>query len=305
MAHNLIASRIIFASVFCALFFNGISPAMADKYYKDSERPGWFWKNEPTEEESQETEKQPPSPSPQKTEVQPDRKEKKYEWQNRKELRYADFTPQQLWDLKPAEFQALFDSFKEQAVWRPTEQHVRDNLKMLDLARRKALAYQNVQQYVVQKNADLNLERDYPVSAPGKEAVKQISLQDMNMRLDASREIYGLVYFYRNGCPYCEAEDKILGYFVVSRHWTVKPVNISEHPDLAARFNISITPSLILVKRGNDGYLPISNGVISMEELSTRVYNGVRLLNGEITPEQYEMKEYEKGGGFDPLAPLQ
>lgn len=305
MANILMLHRTISCAVLCTILCSTLAPAWADRYYTDSDRPGWYWKNDPPEEEKQEPEKQSPRQSPpQKAESQQENKDKQYEWQGRKEILYSDFTPQQIWDMKPPEFEKLLSTFKEQAVWRPTEHHVRDHLKMLDLTRRKALAYQNVQQYVVQTNSDLSLEHDYPISAPGKEAVKQLSKNDINSRLNVSRENYGLVYFYQDNCPYCSAQDKILEHFIASRKWTVKPVNIREYPELAAKFNISITPSLILVKKGNDGYLPLSNGVISIEELSSRTYNGVRLLNGEITPEQYEMREYEKGGAFDPLAPL-
>lgn len=271
-------------------------------YYTPSDRPGYYWGKDPVEPEEQEPEKPAPqAPAPK----QPQKEEsKKYEWESREDLRFADFTPQQLWDMKPKEFGALLEAFKEQGVWKPTEAHVHDTYAMLDIARRKASAFSNVQQYVVHKYADISTERDYPTAVPGTEAIRQMKTQEVTQRVAKAAGEYGLFYFYKPGCPYCAEEEKILKFFIASRRFEVQPINILERPDIASQFGITITPSLVLVKRGSDQPLPISYGVIALDELEARVFNGVRLLEGETTPEQYGVREYERGGAFDPTAPL-
>jgi conjugal transfer pilus assembly protein TraF len=279
-----------------------VLPAVASaQYYTTSDRPGYYWgKDDPLPEELE-----PPVPEqsakPQKKLTE---EQQKYGWESREELQFSDFTPQQLWDMKPKEMSALMEAFKEQSVWRPTEGHVRDTYAMMDMVRRKAVAFTNVQQFVVNKYPEVSTEREYPTAAPGKEAVRLSRTQEVTSRVAAASTEYGLIYFYKPGCPYCEAEEKILKHFIASRNFAVQPVNILEQPGVAAQFNITITPSLVLIKRGNDTPLPISYGVIALDELEARVFNGVRLLDGQTTPEQYGVREYEKGGAFDPTAPL-
>lgn len=271
-----------------------VLPAYGENaYYAPSDRPGWWWKNEIKEEQKEPDE--PNTPKEEKNTGKP---------KERRHLKISDYPPHELWNMYPDDFTALLDDFKKQAVQAPTEENVQGYLTMQDLARRKAYAYSNVTQVVLQKHPELSVERDYPVAGPGKEALRQMNEQDLSGRILAARTHYALIYFYKNGCPYCEAQEKILSYFVDSRKWTVKGVDISASPELAARFNIAITPSLLLIKQGNDGYLPLSSGVISLNELEERIYNGVRLLDGEITPEQFNMREFQRGGSFDTTAPL-
>ena len=175
---------------------------------------------------------------------------------------------------------------------------------MMDLGRRKAAAFANVQQVVMNKYPDVSMEHDSSINQPGQDAIKEVKQAEVSQKIGDSRGEYGLVYFYRPDCPYCAAEEKVLRFFHESRHFEIKPVNIREHSDLASRFNITITPSLILVKRGDEGFQPISYGVISLEELDYRVFSSIRLMEGQIVPEQYGVREYERGGAYDPLAPL-
>ena len=291
-----------------ALFFTA-PIAVSAQYYTYSDRPGYYWgKDAPPPEEPEAPEpKQAPAPAekqePKKDEAKKE-DPKKYEWENREEISFSEFTPQQIWDMRPKEFSALFDAFQQQSVWRPTESHVHDTYAMIDMARRKAAAYTNVQQLVMQNSPDLSTERDYPSAVPGKDASRGLKIEEINSRVATAAGEYGLLYFYKPGCPYCEAESKILGYFEASRHFEVERVNIYDNPGLASELNITITPSLVLIKRGSNTPIPISYGVIALDELETRVFDGVRLYEGETTPEQYGVREYERGGAFDPTAPL-
>lgn len=290
---NFLGKSILLALLIVAL----AAPCRGERFYKDSDLPGYWWGKDPAEEQKEAPETAAPSPREEQRPQEPKKAPRN--------PKLSDYTTQQLWDMHPDDFAALLEEFRKQAVQNPTDENVTAHLKVQDLARRKALAYQNAQQYALLKHPELSLERDYPISGPGKEAAKNMTNSDQESRISAARDNYGLVYFYQDGCPYCVAQQQILQYFIQSKKWTVKPVNIQTEPVAAARFNISTTPTIILVKKGDDGYLPVSSGVISIEELEGRIYNGVRLLDGEITPEQFNMRDFQKGGGFDPLAPLQ
>lgn len=302
-------TRKCFLAVILALVgaFLSLPAFVSAQYYTNSDRPGYWWGKDAAQEEEEPPVSKQPAPKPEKQQPKEEAKKEephKYEWEAREELRFSEFTPQQIWDMKPKEFSALMDAFKDQSVWRPTEAHVHDTYAMIDMARRKAAAYTNVQQLVLSKDQQISTERDYPTSAPGKEVTRVARNEEVGAGLNAVAAQYGLFYFYKPGCPYCEAEEKILTFFVNSRHFSVQPINVQQNPEMAAQFNITITPSLVLVKRGNDTPIPISYGVIALDELEARVFNGVRAYEGQVTPEQYGVRDYERGGAFDPTAPL-
>jgi len=50
--------------------------------------------------------------------------------------------------------------------------------------------------------------------------------------------------------------------------------------------------------------MPISVGVISMEEMEQKSYQAIRYLNGDTTPETFTNQEFEKGGSLDPRSIL-
>ena len=47
--------------------------------------------------------------------------------------------------------------------------------------------------------------------------------------------------------------------------------------------------------------MPISSGVISLSELKTKLYRSIKLMRGEITPQQWFLYEFEKNKSADPL----
>jgi len=284
------------------LFFT-VFPAHAERYYTDSDRPGFWWGKDPPEKPEEKSEERP-KPKQQTEQTKP-AEPRKYEWESRQEFKFSDFTPQQIWDMDPKEMGALIDAFQNQSVRTLKENHVHDFYRMVDLGRRKAAAFANVQQKVVNTYPDVSMEHDASINEPGQDALKRVKLAEVKDRMATARNEYGLVYFYRPNCPYCEAEEKILRFFHDSRGFEIKPVNILERPDLGAMFNVTITPTLILVQKGNEGFQPISYGVISLDELEYRVFSTIRLMEGQIQPEQYGVRDFERGGAYDPLAPLQ
>ena len=72
-----------------------------------------------------------------------------------------------------------------------------------------------------------------------------------------------------------------------------------ENPELAAKVGVETTPSVILIKKGVKDHFPVSAGVITSDEIEDKTYRAVRLLNGEITPQEYSLHDFQKGGGFD------
>lgn len=266
-------------------------PAMASAgetsapFYDDAKR-GWFWyETVPAPAEEQPAEARPGLPAV----FIPD-------------MRH--YTTEQLWRMHPDQFKELLQAFQKKAIMEPSVENLRDYMTMQDIARRKAAEFAMVTNYTLQANPELDLNRDYPLATPGRTARTRLQQQEIQTRLASARKDHALIYFYSPSCAYCQEQDGILRYFVDRHGWEIKPVNIEEQPSLAARFNVQTTPSMLLIQRGNADYLPAAVGVVSLDTLEDRLFRGVRLLGGEITPQEYAMYDFQRGGAMDPQSIL-
>ena len=245
-------------------------------YYNDSARGWWWYEKEPAKP----AQKKPPTPE---TAVPAPQK----------------YSYEQLWEMHPDRFQEVAEAIKKQAVQKPTEENVKEYFEVQEIARKKALAFANVAQYVWQKYPELTTRKDYPITTPGNLArIARINEERQRILAD-NRDNFALLYFQRPDCSYCDEQARILEWFTNETGWTVKKVNTQENPELAARFKVELTPTLILIQKGNQEFLPVSAGVISADEIEDKAYRAVRLLKGEITPQEYSLYEFQKGGGFD------
>ncbi|AAR35500.1 conjugal transfer protein TraF [Geobacter sulfurreducens] len=255
-----------------------LSVSASASYYTDSATGWWWYQKEPEKQaEKPARKKKPAKPVPS----------------------LKDYTYEQIWEMHPDQFQEFAEALKKKAVQKPSEENVKEYFEVQEIARKKALAFSNVAQFVWQKYPELTTKKDYPITTPGNLArISQINEERQRVLRD-NRDDFALVYFQRPDCSYCDEQSRILDWFTNETGWTVKKVNISENTGLAAKFSVEITPTLILIQKGNQDYLPVSAGVISADEIEDKAYRAVRLLRGDISPEEYSLYEFQKGGGFD------
>jgi conjugal transfer pilus assembly protein TraF len=176
---------------------------------------------------------------------------------------------------------------------------------MQDTARRKALAYTNATMYVTQKYSELfNVNHVYPTAGPGITARVNMQNDEIFQTINRAGADHALLFFVSPGCSFCEKQVGILGYFVDKYGWQIKTVDISRNVNSAARFNITITPTLLLIKKGQDNYLSVASGVIAMTELERKLYRAIRLLQGNTGEETFLMYDFQKGSAFDPTSIL-
>ncbi|HEY6874172.1 MAG TPA: conjugal transfer protein TraF [Geobacteraceae bacterium] len=266
--------------VIAALVLVSVAARAGAGYYSDSGKGWWWYEKEP--EKKEDKGKEPATK----------RKPKKLP-----SLR--DYTYDEIWSMHPDDFEKFAEELKKKAVQNPSEENVRDYYEVQEIARKKALAFTNVAQYVWQKYPELTTAKDYPVATPGNlSRVGQIQ-EEKNRKLRDSREEFALIYFYRTDCGYCQQQQPIIDWFSGSTGWQVKRINIEENPGLAGKFGVETTPTMILIQKGNQDFFPVSSGLITAEEIEDKTYRAVRLLKGEITPEEFSLYDFQRGGGFD------
>jgi conjugal transfer pilus assembly protein TraF len=267
-------------------------PQEENRFYNDTKH-GWFWYEDPPPVQEEE---------PKIEQAQTERKPAQI---IRKEPSLDNYSIETLWNMHPDEFQNLLNGLQKKAVQTPTEQNILEYLTMQDVARRKALAYTNAVQYVTQKHTGLfNINQVYPVAGPGVSARVQLQQEEIAGTINRARDDHALIMFTRPGCPYCVRQEQILSYFAERYGWQIKTVDISRQVEAASRFNITVTPTLLLIKRGQDASMPVATGVITLSELERKLYQAIRYLRGETAMDSFMTYEFQKGGAFDPASIL-
>ncbi|WP_257291429.1 conjugal transfer protein TraF [Endozoicomonas sp. ONNA1] len=244
--------------------------------YDHADKKGYWWNEEPVpdEEEALIEEKEyspPPLPSQQK-----------------------------MMDMHPQQLEKLLDQHRDYALYKLTPEATTNYYLVQDVARRKARAFTALSSYVMLQNPELNARGSYPVNNPGRKAQKQVNEQQMNHKIARYRNNYALVFLTTKTCPYCKVQRNILKYFRDKNGWAIKEIDIDQVPDVALRFNAKVTPMTLLIERGSERWMPITVGVESLSVVEQNTYRAIRLLRGEIKPEQFFTNESQEGGYFDP-----
>ena len=206
------------------------------------------------------------------------------------------YTYQELWNMDPDTFQKHLSAVTKRAVQAPTEENALEFLKLKDIATQKSMAFASVMTLVAQQHPEYSSDKASPVTAPGKRAQLQERESEIKTTIFREKENFALVMFVRPGCGYCDEQEGIISHFETQYNWRIRTVNIEEKPVLAAKFNIEITPTLIMVHQDGE-HMMISYGVISMSDIEKRVYRSIRLMKGEIDETQYLMYDYQKRMG--------
>lgn len=252
-------------------------------YYGDAKRGWWWYEKIPLEKRD---------------------RDEKVEDGKKRSPRLSDYTMEELWNMYPDDFQAVLMAFQKKAVQVPSENNVREYYVVQDIARRKSLAFANVSAAVMQKYPDLSVAADFPITAPGRNAEVSQRTDEIESRIRSAREEFALIYFSSAGCPYCAEEGSILSRFVEKYGWEIREIDIEREAAVSSIFGIETTPTLLLIYRGRADHITVSAGVASLAEIEEKLYRGIRLLKNEITPEEYSLYEFQRGGAFDVRAPL-
>jgi conjugal transfer pilus assembly protein TraF len=272
----------------------GILPAAdsPSEFYSKA-KEGWFWYHDPVPE------KEPEKDTVKKnTVITTEAGPKQFETRNPS---LENYTVKEVWNMHPDEFQGLLNGVQKKAVQAPNEKNILEYAIIQDIARRKALAFANATQFVNQKYSDkFNINQAYPSAAPGVSARVQEQQAEIAGTITAARDDHALLFFVAPGCGFCDKQGAILTYFVEKYAWQIKPIDIGQHTALAARFNITSTPTMLLIKNGTEKHMPVAVGVVALSELERTLYQAIRYLAGDTNIDTYQTYDFQKGGALDP-----
>jgi conjugal transfer pilus assembly protein TraF len=179
-------------------------------------------------------------------------------------------------------YREKLETAKAEAVLNPTPENVEAYQKLQYEMLEKSHKFANVWMQNVYRNPEL----DYSSVSPTSQNARHIHLAEeqrkKEKKISAMSKSYGLFYFFKSNCPYCENFAPIVKKFSEKYHWEVLAIgeaggknkmfekNVRDN-GLADIWGVSLYPSLFAVNPKTGDVIRIANGMISIEEMEERI----------------------------------
>lgn len=251
------------------------APVSAQEAAPACSRCGWFWYADPVEDGKEEN---APAENP---------------------------SPRGPWEMDPAEFRELLDEARAEAVRTLSEEDVARYFELQKIASDRAAAFAAVAKVVSMRRPELSGGNSYPITHGGRRAMLIARSKEKRNTILGAREDFAIVYFRSDRCGFCAAQDPVVKRLADRYGLLVRAVDSDAEPAAAARFGVDTVPAILLVSRETGESLYLSTGVVSLDDLETSLFRGIRLLRGDVEPERFHTWGYERGGYFDPLGEVE
>lgn len=202
----------------------------------------------------------------------------------------------------PPRIRRLIEEQRDYAATVLTVDAVADFWRLQDFARRKARAFAGVTQLAMLQHPELSSKSANPMVG---DARSQMTAQKDIVRrayLRAHAGDFAIVMFSRSTCGYCRVQWPIVQRFQEEMGWQVTSIDLDRRPGIGERFGVEVTPTTMVIRRSSNQRMVIASGVEAYPALAQMAYQAVRLLRGDIRPEQFMTGPGEDGGFFDALA---
>ncbi|OHC97494.1 MAG: thiol reductase thioredoxin [Sphingomonadales bacterium RIFCSPLOWO2_12_FULL_63_15] len=202
----------------------------------------------------------------------------------------------------PPKIRELIEEQRDYAATVLSVEAVSDFWRLQDFARRKARAFAGVTQIAMLQHPELNAKSANPMVSDARD--QMLAQKDSVRRayLRAQARDFALVMFSRASCGYCRVQWPVVQRFQDEMGWQVTLQELDRRPEIAQRYGVEVTPTTMVIRRGSAQRMVIATGVEAYPNLTQTAYQAVRLLSGDIRPEQFLTGAGEEDGFFDALA---
>ncbi|MHA6766101.1 conjugal transfer protein TraF [Sphingobium ummariense] len=201
----------------------------------------------------------------------------------------------------PPKIRKLIEQQRDYAATVLTIDAVADFWRLQDFARRKARAFAGITQIAMLQYPELNSKSANPMVGDARSELTAEKDAIRRSYLRAHGGEFALVMFSRSTCGYCRVQWPIIQRFQEEMGWQVTLLDIDKRPEVRERFGVEITPTTMVIRRGSQQRMIIASGVEAYPNLAQMAYQAVRLLRGDIRPEQFMTGPGEDAGFFDAL----
>ncbi|GAB7555521.1 hypothetical protein NRB_50410 [Novosphingobium sp. 11B] len=202
----------------------------------------------------------------------------------------------------PPKIRTLIEQQRDYAATVLTVEAVSDFWRLQDFARRKARAFAGVTQLAMLTHPELNARAANPMVGEARDVLGAHKDQLRRQYLRSKASEFALVMFARASCGYCRVQWPIVQRFQDEMGWQASLVDLDRKPELGQRFGVEVTPTTMVIRRNSAQRMVIAAGVETYPNIAQMAYQAVRLLSGDIRPEQWLTAAGEENGFFDALA---
>jgi conjugal transfer pilus assembly protein TraF len=184
------------------------------------------------------------------------------------------------------------------AMIKPTEENVIEYIKTQEKIADRSEKFSEVWQKVIYKNPELDRTLKHPVSYNALHISKEEVSKNKRQKIRELSKEYGLMYFFRGDCKYCQGFSSVVKRFANEYSWDLMPVQIGDVPiegfenakkdnGVSTQLGIKAVPALIAVHPKSGDMIPLAFGYISESEIEERV--DALVVNKEATKKAVEL----------------
>lgn len=173
------------------------------------------------------------------------------------------------------------DTKRAKALLAPTEQNVYDYIKTQEIWANKAEQFSKTWQWVITQHPELNYNLQHPTSELAKRVAQEEKSKGVNEAITYIKEHFGLFYFYRSDCAYCEKFSPILKAFGERYQLQILAISLDGKPNsvfktfradngIAQKWGVQHVPALFAISPEDEQVIPIAFGLISQNDLEQR-----------------------------------
>ena len=206
----------------------------------------------------------------------------------------------ELMTMHPDIFTALLDDYHKKAMTTLSVEDAGDVYQMQKIAIARARGYSNVMSILTQKEV-AGYDQVMPTTKPGIYASAKLKKSVEYNYITGKIDNYALIYFYQDSCQSCMAQSMINEELVKDIDIRIKKIDVGDlrHQKLVSMLNITSTPTMYLIKKGEPGEMQIASGVVSVPNLINRLYKTIRLLEGDSSPQNFNLNAKDEGTVLD------
>jgi len=173
---------------------------------------------------------------------------------------------------------------KALAILNPTRKNISDYIKTQNAISNRASTFAAVWQRTLQVEPELDYRHVAPVNQAARRVYYEEQREASRSGIESFSKKYGLMFFFRSDCPYCHKFAPILKSFEEKYGVEILPVSLDgaglpeyPHPErdngIARNMNITTVPAVLAIDTKSNEVLPVSYGLVSVDELTTRIIN--------------------------------
>ena len=202
-----------------------------------------------------------------------------------KEVEEEQKIPEPTPEEKLKEIQEELQRRKVKAVMNPTEENVASYIEYQNEQTKRSAIFSRVWRRVQWKNPNLDYKVRHPSTTEGISVEKEENQKKMKQAMSELNKRYGIFYFYRGEDAYSKKFSRIVRMFVRNNQLEMRAVSLDGVIDEEFKNNVTDkgqieklgvrnikVPAVMLFDVKTNQLIPVSTGMIGINELEERIY---------------------------------